>query len=340
MIPYAKHSITPEDEAAVLRALRSGYLTQGPEVEALEHEWAELVGAKYAVACSSGTAALWLAYHTAFAAQAKPRIAPVTFVATAAAWTGQCRWLDCDRETGLAPEADVGVSLGGQWNPDWRPAILDASHGPFHHLGQVWTVWSLHPAKHVAAGEGGMLATNEADLATQAKKLRNHGQRIFADGSRLVEHRGLNWRLPEINAALARSQLTRLHANIDTRRRIATQYDEAFAGKVHLVPHRFDSARHLYQILVHERDTTRAVTPGSTHVQWGVQAMLAAKGVGTAVHYPLWMAQPAFRYLGYQPGSVPNAEWHAARTLSIPLFPTITELEVETVIHGVLSCAS
>lgn len=329
VIPYARHHITAEDEAAVLRALRSGYLTQGPEAEALEHEWAELVGAKYAVACSSGTAALWLAYHTAFAAQAKPRIAPVTFVATAAAWTGETRWLDCDRETGLAIDADVYTTLGGQHHlrvSGTGPAVVDACHGPYHHFGDLWTVFSLHPAKHVACGEGGMLATDDAELATQAKKLRNHGQRIFADGSRVVEHRGLNWRLDEMSAALARSQMTRLQANIDARRLIAAQYDEAFAGKVATVPHRADSARHLYQLLVEDRDV--------------VQQRLKTKGIGTAVHYPLWMAQPAFRYLGYKPGTLPNAEWHSARTLSIPLFPTMTEQEIDTVIQGVLACAS
>lgn len=338
MIPYARHHITPEDEAAVLRALRSGYLTQGPEVEALEAEWAELVGAKYAVACSSGTAALWLAYHTAFAPQAKPKIAPVTFVATASAMPlSALRWVDCERETGLA-NADVGVSLGGQWDADWHPAVLDACHGPYHHLGRFWTVWSLHPAKHVACGEGGMLATDDAQLATDAKKLRNHGQRIFADGSRVVEHRGLNWRLDEMSAALARSQMTRLQQNIDARRLIAAQYDEAFAGKVQTVPHRADSARHLYQLLVEERDTVRTATPQA--VRWGVQRMLASKGIGTAVHYPLWMAQPAFAHLGYRPGMLPNAEWHSARTLSIPLFPTMTAQEIDTVIQGVLACAN
>lgn len=327
MIPYAKHSIIPEDEAAVLRALRSGYLTQGPEVEALEHEWAELVGAKYAVACSSGTAALWLAYHTAFAAQAKPRIAPVTFVATAAAWTGDLRWSDCNPNTGLAVDADVGVSLGGQWNPEWEPAILDACHGPYRHLAQLWTVWSLHPAKHIAAGEGGMLATNDAGLATQARKLRNHGQRIFADGSRIVEYRGMNWRLGEMSAALARSQLTRLAANIERRREIALDYEEAFQGKVETVPHYPDSARHLYQILAPNHSGREVL-----------QRKLAERGIGTAIHYSLWMAQPAFRYLNYHQGLLPNAERHASRTLSIPLFPTMTEQEIATVIQGVLSC--
>ena len=322
IIPYAKHAITPEDEAAVLRALRSGYLTQGPEVEALEHEWADVVGAKYAVACSSGTAALWLAYHTACAPQARLRMAPVTFVATAAAWTGETLWLDCYRETGLATDANVGVSLGGQWSPAAVPAILDACHGPYRHRADYWTVWSLHPAKHIACGEGGMLATNDAQLATDAKKLRNHGQRIFADGSRVVEHLGLNWRMDEMSAALARSQMTRLQQNIDARRLIAAQYDEAFKGKVQTVPHRADSARHLYQLLVEHRGR--------------VQRDLRAQGIGTAIHYPLWMAQPAFAYLGYRPGMLPNAEWHSARTLSIPLFPTMTEQEIATVIQTVL----
>jgi len=326
LISYARHHITPGDEAAVLRALRSGYLTQGPEVEALEAEWAALVGAKYALACSSGTAALWLAAHSLMSPQAHPIVAPVTFVATAAALPigVKPRVIDCDRLTGLAPEADVGVSLGGQWDPGYAPAILDACHGPYQHLGQHWTVWSLHPAKHIAAGEGGMLATNDERLYTDAKKLRNHGQRIFADGSRIVEHRGLNWRLPELNAALARSQLARLAENICTRRVIAQRYDEAFSGKVETVPHRKDSARHLYQLLVADRP------------RW--QQSLRAAGIVTAVHYPLWMAEPAFRWLGYRPGSLPAAEWHAGHTLSIPLFPTLTEQEIQHVIQCVLAC--
>jgi dTDP-4-amino-4,6-dideoxygalactose transaminase len=140
----------------------------------------------------------------------------------------------------------------------------------------------------------------------------------------VVEYRGLNWRLPELNAALARSQLTRLSENICTRRMIAGQYDAAFAGKVQTVPHASGSARHLYQLLVDDRP------------RW--QAHLKAHGIGTAVHYPLWMAEPPFRHLGYQPGMLPNAEWHSSHTLSIPLFPTMTEHEIARVIQAVLAC--
>lgn len=328
MIPYAKHHITPQDEAAVLRALRSGYLTQGPEVEALEHEWATLVGAKYAVACSSGTAALWLAYKTAFGDNWQISVPSVTFVATAAAWESSLALPeDCDRLTGLTriagPQA-VGVTLGGQATFG-DAAVVDACHGPYLHMGNDWTCFSLHPAKHIACGEGGMLVSNLLPWVLEARQLRNHGQEI-TKRSRIVWRRGLNWRLDEMSAALARSQMTRLSENICTRRRIAQRYDEAFAGKVQTVPHDAGSVRHLYQLLVEDRDA--------------VQAKLRGMGIGTAVHYPIWCAEPAFAHLGYRPGMLPNAEWHSAHTLSIPLFSTLTEQEIATVIQGVLACAS
>jgi dTDP-4-amino-4,6-dideoxygalactose transaminase len=135
---------------------------------------------------------------------------------------------------------------------------------------------------------------------------------------------GYNYRMDEMSAALARSQLTRYDWSVQKRREIATHYDEAFAGKVRTVPHGSDSARHLYQLLVDNRDDMRA--------------KLLPRGVGTQVHYsPTIPLQPYYRErFGYQPGMFPNAERYAAHTLSIPMFPTLTEQEVERVITSVL----
>lgn len=315
LIPYTLHHVTPDDEAAVLRALRSGILTQGPEVEAFEAELAALSGAKYAVCVNSGTAALHLCFELL-----QPAYLPtISFVATAnaaiMAGNPPARFYDYS----IAPPSSdaVGVTLGG--DPiGWTPCILDACHGPIKHSAIAATVLSFHPAKHVACGEGGAILTDSKPFADHCRVLRSHGR---VDGQ--MTQMGWNYRLPEINAALGRSQLTRYHKNVRERRRLAHWYDQAFAGKVRTVPHGKESARHLYQILVEDRDTK--------------QEALRAKGIGTAIHYPVIPLQPYYkaRY-GYRPGQFPGAEWHAAHTLSIPLFPTMTEAEQDRVITAVL----
>lgn len=333
LIPYTRHAIFPEDEAAVLRALRSPYVTQGPEVEAFEQELATLSGAKYAVCVNSGTAALHLAYLAAGWQGRTVYVPAISFVATANAVImakADPRFVDCNEEDGLWLECDspkpceVPVTLGGQSPEAWGDAIIrDACHGPFTHVdGDLATCLSLHPAKHVCAGEGGAILTNDAAFAEQCRLLRSHGRK----GTEMVAL-GYNCRMPEINAALGRSQLRRYVWNVRERRRMAHWYDQAFMGKVRTVPHSPESARHLYQLLVEDRDAN--------------QEALRARGIGTAVHYPVIPLQPYYRErYGYRPGQFPGAEWHAAHTLSIPLFPTMTEQEQDRVITAVLDvCA-
>lgn len=326
LIPYTQHTVSPDDEAAVLRALHSHHLTQGPEVEAFEQELAALSGAKYAVCVNSGTAALHLAYRAHGTEWIMPAI---SFVASANATLFSCipeelsqddiPFKDCNQDTGLVWDwsGTFAVTLGGQV-PVGDFDVMDACHGPIKHLGTVATILSFHPAKHVACGEGGAILTNDDTFADQCRLLRSHGRR----GTEMVVL-GYNYRMPEINAALGRSQLTRYHENVRERRRLAHWYDEAFAGKVRTVPHSTESARHLYQIIVEDRDAK--------------QKALRSRGIGTAIHYPVIPLQPYYRErYGYRDGQFPGAEWHAAHTLSIPLFPTMTEEEQDRVISAVL----
>ncbi len=335
MIPYTRHEVTADDEMAVRYALRSDHLTQGPEVEALEWELAAMSGAKYAVVVSSGTAALTLAYRaTSWPHSYKDktlvptiRVPAISFVATANAACLSAfypEFADVDPTTGLAGRgAPVAVTLGGQPLTGW---ITDACHGPIRHAdgGCLATCLSFHPAKHVAAGEGGAILTNDREFADQCRLLRSHGR----DGTSMVAL-GYNFRMPEINAALARSQLKRYEQGVLARRRRAAIYDAAFEGHPSItpVPHSPDSARHLYQVLVENRDQ--------------IQTMLRARGIGTAVHYPVIPLQPYYRErYGYRPGQFPGAEAHAARTLSIPLYPSLTEEDQQSVITALLDvCA-
>ena len=356
MIPYAKHDVTMDDMSAVMDVLESDHLTQGPKVQEFEEAFAEKCGAKYAVAVSSGTAALHLAMLACGNESWTYFIPAISFVATAnaALYTGaEVKFVDTDPTTGLIDPTGlpknsgsvVRVSLGGQPAPTkghW-PAVADSCHGPFAlPEGVTAACFSLHPSKHVAAGEGGVVVTNNWFLASEMEEFRNHGR-----GRKVTDEKddeglprlawagmyelGHNYRMPEMSAALALSQLKRLDWNIAKRRELAARYDEAFTD-IETVPHSEHSARHLYQILVGGE-------------QWGqprhnrsVQRALAHRGVGTQVHYePIIPLQPYYaERFGYKTGDFPQAEKYASRTLSLPLYPTLTVEEQDYVIEQVL----
>lgn len=357
MIPYTAHRITYADEAAVLRALRSDHLTQGPEVERFEEELAALAGAKYTVAVNSGTAALHLALLAAGARPGVEVIVPaISFVATAnaALMTGaSVRFADCEPETGFfSPHTEVRlgverivvpVTLGGmngefvQHSYAGLSWVIDACHGPLRSFGSIpeAACFSFHPAKHVAAGEGGAVVTNDQGLADQMRLLRSHGRR----GTEMVAM-GWNYRMPDLNAALARAQLVRYREGVARRRELAAVYDRAFAGHpvIQPVPHGPDSARHLYQVLLPD-GYAKAWNPAAgipKYRDW-VAHVLRERGIGTAVHYPVIPLQPYYRErYGYQPGQFPGAEAYAARTLSLPLYPTLSEADQRRVIEAML----
>lgn len=337
MIPYIAHHVTPEDEAAVLAVLRSDRLTQGPAVPAFEDALAHRAGCRYAVCVNSGTAALTLALRAAGGVSGTlVWTSPISFMATAnAALMNGCRVAFTDTDArglvnGWIPEATifVPVTLGGipyVLTPAQRQktVIVDACHGPIAlPEGAAAACLSFHPAKHVACGEGGAVLTNDAELARRVQMLRDHGR----DHARMVKCSG-NYRMADLNAALGRSQLTRYDHGIHERQRRALLYDEAFQGHVTPVRHPGNSARHLYQILVSDRDTFRA--------------KLEDRGVGTQVHYSPIHLEPFYRdVLGFTPGMLPNAEAFAASTISLPLFPSMTDEQQETVINAVVEAVT
>lgn len=310
---------------AVLRVLHSHYLTQGPEVEAFEAELAATAGAKYAVACSSGTAALHLAYAAAEWGPGDVIALPaVSFVATANALEAVgAKPAFYDNTDRAKPELDgpfVGVTLGG--DPlTWTPAILDACHGPLRHAATLATCFSFHPAKHVAGGEGGAIVTNSPGFAAQVRSLADHGRN---GKDRRCFFAGYNYRMDEMTAALCRSQLRRYAEGVALRQDIAASYDAAFKDRVAVWPHGAASARHLYQILVNDRAQK--------------QHSLRLREIGTQVHYaPIIPLQPYYagKY-GFQKGMLPLAEVFADTVLSIPLYPSMTDGDIERVITAVL----
>lgn len=346
---YAEHSITEDDIAAVVSVLRSGHLTQGPMVERFEAALCEYTGARYAVAVSSGTMALMLAYR---ACQPAWRIttSPLTFVATASAlvWLdGAVRFADVDPETGLLRkelEHDgpvVPVHYAGrvvdvrQWSG--RVVIEDACHalgatapdgtrvGSCAH--SLACVFSFHPSKPITTGEGGAVTTNDEGLACALRSLRDHGR---ADGA--CVRLGLNARMSDIQAALGLSQLRRCDGLREKRCELACMYYVELEGvdgvstpfcdveDIGVGAVRCRHGHHLYPVRIKngKRDAVRAY--------------LNERGIGAQIHYRPVHLQPYYveRY-GYKRGDFPHAEAWGDETLSLPLYAGMSAGDVETV---------
>jgi perosamine synthetase len=372
MLPYGRQSISEDDIQTVVDVLRSDWLTTGPKVAEFEEALAARVGAKYAVAYSSGTAAL---HGAAFAAGLKPGdeaiTSPLTFAATA----------NCVLYQGARPVfADVSPDtlnldpdlLAERITPNTRailpvdyaghPADLDPilalgeRHGltviedACHALGADYkgrrtgsiahmAVFSFHPVKHVATGEGGMVTTDRADLAENLRRFRNHGissdaRQRHASGQWHYEmvQLGFNYRLTDIACALGISQLKKLEANLARRREIAARYTAAFRNLRGVVAPSVRSdvnpAWHLYPIRVNP-----------SHLKKDRAHMfraLRAENIGVNVHYIPVHLHPYYRdRFGYQGGEYPVAETAYEQLISLPMFHAMTEQDVEDVVAAV-----
>jgi perosamine synthetase len=377
LLPYGRQSISEEDIQSVVDALRSDWLTTGPKVGEFEEALAAWVGAKYAVAFSSGTAAL---HGAAFAAGLKPGdeaiTSPLTFAATANCVLYQGArpvFADVSPDTlNLDPDrfaeritsntrAVLPVDYGG------HPADLDAilalaeQHGLIviedacHALGAEYygrragsiahmSVFSFHPVKQLATGEGGMVTTDRADLAESLRRFRNHGissdaRQRQASGEWHYEmvSLGFNYRLTDIACALGISQLKNLGANLARRRAIAARYSAAFRDVpgvvVPSVRPNVDPAWHLYPIRVNpaQLNTDRA----------HVFRALRAENIGVNVHYIPVHLHPYYRdRFGYRGGEYPVAEAAYEQLISLPMFHGMTDEDVEDVIHAVGKAAA
>lgn len=194
-------------------------------------------------------------------------------------------------------------------------------------------IFSFHPVKHIACGEGGMITTNNKDLYDRLILLRTHG--ITKDPKLMHENHGgwyyemqelgYNYRLSDINAALGVSQLKRADENLQKRKAIAKKYDEAFADtNIQLIQpeNGFSHAYHLYIIQVENRK--------------GLYDYLKRYNVFAQVHYIPVTTLPYYKKLGYKTECYPNAKAYYAKCLSLPMYPTLTDEEQDFVIEKIL----
>ncbi|MGI4833482.1 MAG: UDP-4-amino-4,6-dideoxy-N-acetyl-beta-L-altrosamine transaminase [Janthinobacterium lividum] len=191
-------------------------------------------------------------------------------------------------------------------------------------------IFSFHPVKHIATGEGGMITTNDEALARHLRRLRTHGIEREATGLLRqdeggwymeMQELGYNYRISDINCALGLSQLQRADAGLARRRQLAAAYDAAFAqvpGVAVLAPGRAGHAYHLYIIEVANRRE--------------LYEFLRTKNILTQVHYVPVHQMPYYEKLGWQVGDFPHAEAYYRRCLSLPLYPTLTDEEQQYVV--------
>jgi len=376
-IPFHRASIGEEEALAVAEVVRSGWLTMGPRTFQFEREFADYVGAKHAIAVSSCTAALHVALEAIGLTAGDEVILPTnTFTATAEVVTYfharpvfadidpvtlSVDFLDVERKITGRTKAIIPVHYGGQPCDMAELAALaavaklrvieDAAHAlPASYRGvsvgsiSELTAFSFYATKTLCTGEGGMITTNDDELAGRMGIMRLHGisrdawKRYGSGGSWKYEvvAGGFKYNMTDIQAALGLTQLHKCDEMNEARRKIAKEYDEAFTSETVLetpsIREDRRSAWHLYPLRLNLEQLT--ITRD------GFIAELQERGIGTSVHFIPLHLQPFYRNrFGYRSGDLPVSEREFKRYLSLPIFPNMTEEEIQRVIENVRNIA-
>jgi dTDP-4-amino-4,6-dideoxygalactose transaminase len=367
VLPYGRQSVSEEDVEAVAAVLRGDWLTTGPTVDAFEAAVSLASGGHSVVSATSGTAALHIAYRAiGLAAGDEVVTTPMTFVATASCASvlgATVRFADVDPDSGLidpdAVDALVGdrtrvvaaVDYAGhpcdyprlQASADRAGAVTlaDAAHSIggtldgrlVGDLADV-TTFSFFPTKNLTTAEGGAVVAKDPALARRAREFHNIG--LVRDPSRFhltdqgpwhqeVHAFGLNYRLTDVGSALGLSQLRRLPEFARRRAEIKARYDDALAPVEGLrTPPQVAGAApvwHLYPVRV--LDGRRRE----------VFERMRAAGIGVQVNYLPVYWHPVYADLGYRRGLCPSAEAFYEQQLSLPMFPDLTDTQVDQVVE-------
>ncbi|GAA0318747.1 UDP-4-amino-4,6-dideoxy-N-acetyl-beta-L-altrosami ne transaminase [Bacillus carboniphilus] len=371
-LPYGRQWVDEDDIQSVIKILKGDYLTTGPAVGEFEQEIASYVGAKYAVAFSNGTAALHGACFAAGIGEGDEVITtPMTFAASSNCVLYQGAkpvFADIDFNTyNIDPQkveelindntkAIIPVHFTGQ------PVALDEIHilakkhslvvieDAAHALGATYkgknvgslsdmTMFSFHPVKHITSGEGGIITTNNEEYYQKLLQFRSHG--ITREPDKLIENHGpwyyemqflgFNYRMTDIQAALGTSQLRKIDKFIDLRKKFASMYNEAFKDINEIqIPYQDQSGSSSWHLYIIRLNLEKLL--GSRKK---VFEALLNENIGVNVHYIPVHLLPYYSQLGYQRGICPNAEKLYEEIITLPLFPAMTEEDVNDVIAAV-----
>ncbi|GCD81163.1 spore coat protein [Parageobacillus thermoglucosidasius] len=369
-LSYGQQWITDEDIEAVVTVLKSPFLTQGPKIHEFERKVADYVGAKYAVAFSNGTAALHGACFAAGIGEGDEVITtPITFAATSNAVLycgGKPVFADIDDRTynidpkeirkHITPNTKAIIPVDFTGQPADMDAIMEIAneHGLVviedgaHSLGAEYkgrkvgmlahmTMFSFHPVKPVTTAEGGVIVTDSEEYYEKLKRFRSHGiikHNLSRDEGpwyyEMVDL-GYNYRMTDLQAALGISQMDKLDCFIERRREIANMYNEAFKTMdsviVPMQLERTQSGWHLYVLQLKLDKLKRS--------RREIFESLRAENIGVHVHYIPVYWHPYYQKLGYRKGICPKAEQWYEQALTLPIFPKMTNEDVNDVIEAV-----
>lgn len=360
-VPIAKPIIGEEEIENVVEVLKSGMIAQGPKVAEFEEKYAEWVGAEYGIAVNSGTAALHVALLSCGIGKEDEVITtPFTFIASGNSilYTGaKPVFADIDLNTytmdpnSIEPlitentKAILPVQLYGQSADMERineiaemhglMVIEDAAqaHGATFAGSNVGTLgdmscFSFYPTKNMTTSEGGIITTDDEDLAENAKMFRAHGASIRYHHDEV----GYNFRMTDISAAIGLAQLNKIDKFNDKRIENAAYLNEGLKDVDGVItPYCADNAKHVYH------QYTIRVEKGDRD-DW--VDIINECGVGTGIHYPIPLYnQPIYKSLGIE-GDCPNAELAADNVISLPVHPSLTKEDLDRVICAVKTASN
>ncbi|MCD6386292.1 DegT/DnrJ/EryC1/StrS family aminotransferase [Candidatus Sumerlaeota bacterium] len=361
-INIAEIKLTEEEIEAAVRVLRSGSLRQGKECAAFEEEFAKKVGTKYAITCSSGSAALHLAYMSFLEPCDEVLVPSFSFIATASMVCmagGKPIFCDVDSETFLIDLKDAEKKItprtkaiapvhlfGNPCDIDQIKAfakkygviiVWDAAqaHGATYKGKDIgsfdeFVCYSFYPTKNMFVGEGGIVCTNNLEFAEKLHYMRTHGQTDKYYHTIL----GLNYRMTDVEAAIGREMLKRLDSMLHIRRRNAALLTEGLAEIPGITPQKLtpntEHAWHQYGVLV---DPEEFGCDKDTLLQ-----RLQEKGIASGIAYPRGLhQQPVFKKM-YGKQQLPVSEHIATRVLNLPVHHGLSVSDVEYIVDAVKEC--
>jgi dTDP-4-amino-4,6-dideoxygalactose transaminase len=372
-LPFAMPDIGEAEAESVVETLRSGWLTTGPKVRRFEADFAEYVGCQHAVAVNSATAALHLALSAVGLEEGDEVLVPtMTFAATAEVvlyFKARPVLVDCRPETlNLDPDqlekaitartkAIMPVHIAGQAcdmdrileiasDYDLR-VIEDAAHAlPARYrekmigtLGDI-TCFSFYATKTITTGEGGMAVTENPEWADRMRIMGLHGiskdawKRYTAEGSWYYEilYPGFKYNLTDIAAAIGIEQLKKCTHFWQVRQRYAMLYNEGFQDVPAIItPYVAPEVQHAWHLYVIQLDLERLRIGRNEFI-----ALLKQEGIGTSVHFIPLHLHPYYRdTFGYGPADFPHASFAFERIVSLPIYPKMTDADVQRVIDTV-----
>lgn len=372
-LPYAVPLIDDEDINEVVETLKSGWVAKGPRTIEFEKRFAEYTGAKYAVAMNSATAALHIALIAGGVKQGDEVITtPITFAATANTiiHVGATPvFVDVDPETfcidvnkieekitdkttaivpvhytGHACDMDKIRAIAEKYNlfvsEDAAHAIDTFYKGDLIGKKGDCASFSFYATKNICTGEGGMLTTNSEDIAEKARVMSTHGMskaawNRYGKGGAWrydIEYPGHKYNMFDIQAALAKTQMNKLSAMQDRRKEIVKKYEEGFSRLDGIkLPPEADYTTHSWHLYVVRLEIDKLTIDRDKFIE-----LMGEANIGTSVHFiPVHLMSYYRENFGYKEGDFPVAESYFDTILSLPLYPKMTDEDVQDVINAV-----